>query len=104
VFACYKSANVRHSAKVHGRGLRGAMIFGPVAGAGLALFLYLRSGGIGLFQGRTGAVPAVNLNTGKVTPPESWPKPGAELRKVDPPTPGERGMVGLMLLKLVVVR
>lgn len=79
VFACYRSATVvRSSAKVHGRGIRGAMLWGPAAAA-LALILYMRSGGIATLQGRAGEV--------RVTEP----KPGSELVKLDPPIVGVRG-------------
>lgn len=91
VFACYRSATVvRSSAKVHGRGIRGAMLWGPAAAA-LALILYMRSGGIATLQGRAGEVRSINLNTGAVTPSEAWPKPGPELRKLDPPVMGISG-------------
>lgn len=88
VFACYRSAMVvRSSSKVHGRGIRGAMLWGPAAVA-LALILYMRSGGIATLQGRAGEV---RIDSGRVTPPEVWPKPGPELRKVDPPIVGIKG-------------
>ncbi len=81
IFACYRSATTgRHSVRVHGRGIRGAMLWGPAAAA-LALFLYVRSGGIGTLEGRTN----VRVDSGRVTPPAAWPKPGPELRRVDPP-------------------
>lgn len=88
VFACYRSATVvRSSSKVHGRGIRGAMLWGPAAAA-LALILYMRTGGIATLQGRAGEV---RINSGNVTPEEMWPKPGAELRTLDPPTVGVYG-------------
>lgn len=88
VFACYRSATfVRSRTKVHGRGIRGAMLWGPAAAA-LALILYMRSGGIATLQGRAGEV---RVNSGSVTPPEAWPKPGSELVKRDPPIVGVRG-------------
>lgn len=89
VFACYRSATQVRGAKVHGRGVKGVMLWGP-AFAAMALFLYVRSGGIALFQGRVGGVhPAIN--SGRVTPEAGWPRPGAELRRIDPPVPGVRG-------------
>lgn len=69
VFACYRSATVvRSSAKVHGRGIRGAMLWGPAAAA-LALILYMRSGGIATLQGRAGEVRVTELKTGIGAPP-----------------------------------
>ncbi len=90
VFACYRSTNVRQGAKVHGRGIRGVMLWGPAAAA-VALILYVWNGGIATLQGRAGEVQVTNINAGRVTPPEFWPKPGPELQRLDPPVPGIRG-------------
>lgn len=87
VFACYRSQVMagRHSAKVHGRGIKGVMLWGPAAAA-IALILYVRSGGIGVLQGRTNVVAS-----GSVRSESAFPKPGVELARVDPPVVGVRG-------------
>ena len=90
VFACYRSTSALRGSRVHGRGIKGAMLWGPAAAA-LALILYVRSGGIATLQGQAVKVEATNLSAGGVRSPESWPKPGPELRKVDPPIPGITG-------------
>ncbi|MCZ7627194.1 MAG: hypothetical protein C3F12_00185 [Candidatus Methylomirabilota bacterium] len=89
VFACYRSSTAVRGAKVHGRGIRGAMLWGPAAAA-LALILYVRSGGIGIFQGR---VADVQVTTGGVHEAKHFeiPNAGAERAKWDPPTPGITG-------------
>jgi len=80
VFACYRSSTAVREAKVHGRGIKGAMLWGPAAAA-VALILYVRSGGIATFDGRAGEV---KLDTGSVRSESAWPKPGPELVKRDP--------------------
>lgn len=89
IFACYRSATQVRGPKVHGRGIRGAMLWGPAAAA-LALVLYMRSGGIATLQGRGAEVKAVALNTGGVHDAGHFEMPGAaaERRRLDPPTPG----------------
>lgn len=80
VFACYRSqvTAVRRSAKVHGRGIGGPMLWGP-AFAALALVFYIRGGGVGFLKGET------KVSSGVVRSVDSWPKPGAELSRLDPP-------------------
>ena len=80
VFACYRSQVTagRRSAKVHGRGIGGPMLWGP-AFAALALVLYIRSGGLGLFKGET------KVSSGVVRSSDSFPSPGPELVRLDPP-------------------
>lgn len=78
VFACYRSQVTagRRSAKVHGRGIGGPMLWGP-AFVALALVLYIRGGGLGIFKGET------KVSSGVVRSSESWPKPGVELGRLD---------------------
>lgn len=82
IFACYRSATlVRSTAKVHGRGLNGAMLWGPAAVV-ITVLLYVRGGGLAVLKG---PAPPVVIDSGPARPAEGWPKPGAELRRLDPP-------------------
>ena len=83
VFACYRSSTSVRGSKVHGRGIRGVMLWGPAAAA-VALVLYVRSGGIATLQGRPGVV-STTIDAGKVRSPESWPSRSSELIAIDPP-------------------
>lgn len=92
VFACYRSATIaRAAAKVHGRGVKGVLLWGPAALA-LAAVLYLRSGGLGIAHGTAGTESA-KFNSGEHQSAEHYMMPGAaaERRRLDPPTPGVRG-------------
>lgn len=87
VFACYRSSTAVRGAKVHGRGVRGSMIWGPAAAA-LALILYVRSGGIGIFQGRAAEVTTGGVHNSKHF---EMPNAAAERAKWDPPVSGITG-------------
>lgn len=80
VFACYRSQVTagRRSAKVHGRGIGGPMLWGP-AFAAVALVFYLRAGGLGFWKGET------KIESGVVRSSDSFPKPGPELARLDLP-------------------
>lgn len=91
VFACYRSATAVRGAKVHGRGIKGPLLWGPALAA-VALVLYVRGGGIATLQGKAGTVTNTDLSfVGKQTPESEWPRPGPELARLDPPTPGITG-------------
>jgi len=62
------------------------MVWGPALAAA-ALILYMRSGGLGILKGA--APPVAVVDSGRVPSPDSFPKPGAELRRLDPPLGAE---------------